>query len=427
MNKVLGASALAAICLSGFIGVDAAPQTAPAAAAVRAAGAYVCDIAYEDCRQEVLTLIKNETVGIDVSFWFMTDARYSNELVKKALAGVPVRVIMDPRANTSKPANAAQLTQLRNAGIPMLNKPFGDIAHWKGMIFAGQNVAEFSGANYSPYEYVYEIPYVHYQDEAIYFSNEPDVVQSLMRRFDDVWMNSLYTFYANPITRVRSYPTSYTIAPEFNLPPDDSYTDRLLPLLEAETQGIDVVMFRITDPRPADALIDAVGRGVPVRLYHEPLEYRNPNRMEDSYNVDRMYMGGVHIRMRAHAGQNHQKTVQLAGQRTTIFGTSNWSTASDDNQLEVNYFTTKDWFYQFFADQFEWKWNNRPGDGSSSVQTTEFVPLPPDAPAYRGPANLATGVSPGSVTLSWYAGVWARKYDLYLGPGSIPGLHTDDF
>ncbi len=75
-----------------------------------------------------------------------------------------------------------QLNQLEAAGIPMLNKPFGDIAHWKGMIFAGQNVVEFSGANYSPYEYVYEIPYVQYQDESIYFSNEPDVVQSLMRQ-----------------------------------------------------------------------------------------------------------------------------------------------------------------------------------------------------------------------------------------------------
>ena len=94
-------------------------------------------------------------------------------------------------------------------------------------------------------------------------------------------------------------------------------------------------------------------------LYAEPLEYRNPARLDDSYNIDRMYMGGVHIRMRAHAGQNHQKTVRLVGQHTTVFGTSNWSTASDDNQLEVNYFTTKDWFYQFFANQFEWKWNNR--------------------------------------------------------------------
>ena len=424
MNRLLATSTVVALCLLGFSakGVHAQSPGTPG----RGAGTYICDIAYEDCREDVLTLIRNETVGLDVSFWFITDARYSNAIVDRWQAGVPVRVIMDPRANTSKPANATQLQQLRDAGIPMLNKPFGDIAHWKGMIFAGQNVVEFSGANYSPYEYIYEIPYVQYQDEAIYFSTEPDVVQSLMRRFDDVWMNSVYTFYANAIPRVRSYPESYTIAPEFNLPPDHSYTDRLLPLLNAETQGIDVVMYRITDSRPADALIAAVRRGVPVRLYAEPREYRNPARMEDSYNVDRMYMGGVHIKMRAHAGLNHQKTVQLVGQRTTIFGTSNWSTASDDNQLEVNYFTTKDWFYQFFADQFEWKWNNQPPDGSGTVQTTEFVPLPPDPPSNRAPANLATGVSPASVTLTWYAGSWARKYDLYLGVGSNPTLHTAD-
>ena len=424
MNRLLATSAVVAFCLVAFRAERVHAQTA--GTAVRSAGAYVCDIAYDDCREEVLTLIRNETVGIDLSFWFMTDARYSNAIVSRWNAGVPVRVIMDPRANTSKPVNAVQLRQLEAAGIPMLNKPFGDIAHWKGMIFAGQNVVEFSGANYSPYEYVYEIPYVHYQDESIYFSNEPDVVQSLMRRFDDVWMNEIYTFYANPVVRARSYPESYTIAPEFNLPPDDSYTSRLLPLLDAETEGIDVVMFRITDPRPADALIRAVARGVPVRLYAEPLEYRNPARREDAYNVDRMYMAGVHIKMRAHAGQNHQKTVQLVGQRTTIFGTSNWSTASDDNQLEVNYFTTKDWFYQFFADQFDWKWNNRPPDGSSSVQTADFVPLPPNVPKYQAPVNLASGVSPASVTLSWYAGDWARKYDLYLGVGSNPELHTAD-
>jgi YD repeat-containing protein len=389
-------------------------------------GTYLCDIAYQDCRADVLNLIRRETVGIDLSFWFMTDSRYSNEIVKRWQAGVPVRVIMDPRANVSKPANAAQLQQLVAAGIPMLNKPFGDIAHWKGMIFAGQNVAEFSGANYSPYEYVYEIPFVQYQDETIYFSSEPDAVRSLMRRFDDVWMNSVYTFYANPIPRARRYPLTYVIAAEFNLPPDESYTNRLLPLLNNETQGIDVVMFRITDARPADALINAVARGVPVRLYAEPLEYRNPARLDDSYNIDRMYMGGVNIRMRAHAGQNHQKTVRLVGQQTTVFGTSNWSTASDDNQLEVNYFTTKNWFYRFFAAQFEWKWLNQLPDGSPSVQTKEFVPLGPDKPVYNAPANLATGVSPTSVTLRWYAGSWARKYDIYLGVGSSPVLVRAD-
>ena len=422
MNKLLAGRLVIAMWVVGSCPtvLHAQPAASPPL------GTYLCDIAYEDCRADVLTLIRQEMVGIDLSFWFMTDSRYSNEIVKRWNAGVPVRVIMDPRANVSKPANAAQVQQLRDAGIPLLNKPFGDIAHWKGMIFAGQNVAEFSGANYSPYEYVYEIPYVQYQDETIYFSSEPDVVRSLMRRFDDVWMKPEYTFYANPIPRVRSYPLTYVIAAEFNLPPENSYTDRLVPLINNETQGIDVVMFRITDSRPANALINAVARGVPVRLYAEPLEYRNPARLEDAYNVDRMYMGGVHIRMRAHAGQNHQKTVMLVGQRTTVFGTSNWSTASDDNQLEVNYFTTKDWFYRFFEDQFEWKWQNQLPDGSPSVQTKEFVPLAPDKPVYNAPANLSTAVNPSSVTLRWYAGSWARKYDVYLGVGSSPVLIRSD-
>src|SRR4051812_7343476 len=148
---------------------------------------HLCDVAYQDCRKEVWSLIDNERVGIDLSFWFMTDANYSNKVVAAWNRGVKVRIIMDPRANTSKPFNATQLQQFKNAGIPMLNKPFGDIAHWKGMIFQGQNIAEFSGANYSPWEYVYTTPWVEYQDESIYFSDELDVVHSLMRRFDDVW------------------------------------------------------------------------------------------------------------------------------------------------------------------------------------------------------------------------------------------------
>jgi phosphatidylserine/phosphatidylglycerophosphate/cardiolipin synthase-like enzyme len=410
---------LVAISVCSISGVQAQAPPPPA-------GTRLCDIAYEDCREEVLALIRQEDVGIDLSFWFMTDARYSNEIVRRWNAGVRVRVIMDPRANTSKPVNATVLAQLKNAGIPMLNKPFGDIAHWKGMIFAEQNVVEFSGANYSPYEYVYEIPYVQYQDESIYFSTEPDVVQSLMRRFDDVWINPVYTFYANPIApRVRSYPP-YAIAPEFNFPPDDSYTNRLLDVLDRESQAIDVVMFRITDPRPADALIRAVARGVAVRLYAEPLEYRNVARQDDSYNIDRMYMGGVRIRMRSHTGQNHQKTVQAVGQHVTIFGTSNWSTASDDNQLEVNYFTDKDWFYDWFARQFAWKWNNTLPDGTTpSSQTVDFTPLPPDRPKYSAPANLGVGV-PATVTLQWYAGFWARKYDIYLGTTPNPPLYQAD-
>ena len=49
------------------------------------------------------------------------------------------------------------------------------------------------------------------------------------------------------------------------------------------------------------AMIAAVARGIPVRLLTEPQQYRDRTRHWHSWNVDRMYMAGVQIRLRAHA------------------------------------------------------------------------------------------------------------------------------
>ena len=59
----------------------------------------LCDPSTTNCRTQLLTLIQNERVGIDVGFWFMQDSRYMNEIIKRWQAGVPVRILIDPRAN----------------------------------------------------------------------------------------------------------------------------------------------------------------------------------------------------------------------------------------------------------------------------------------------------------------------------------------
>ena len=68
-------------------------------AASQGAYSFLCDPAYENCRTPILQLIKNETVGIDVGFWFMEDQRYVSELIARKNAGVKVRLLVDPRAN----------------------------------------------------------------------------------------------------------------------------------------------------------------------------------------------------------------------------------------------------------------------------------------------------------------------------------------
>jgi hypothetical protein len=376
----------------------------------------LCDPGNEDCRAILINYIRNEKVGIDVGFWFMEDARYSNELIKRWQAGVPVRVLMDPRANSSNPLNADRLAELQAAGIPMRKRIGTGIMHWKAMIFAGQSIVEFSGANYSadawrPVDLTQ--PYQNYTDESIYFTNDPDVVHSFMTKYDDLWTNtSVYANYANVSgTLTREYPI-YTKDPELNFPPAESYASRAVSRYNAETKKIDVIMFRITDQRHTNAMIAARTRGVPIRLISEPEQYRDPSRLWDAWNIDRMYAAGIPIKMRAHAGLNHQKLVLLYNQEMAIFGSSNWTSPSNQSQEEHNYFTTKSVLFTWLVDQFERKWNNTGG----VIENKPFVPLPPDKPINNSPANTASGLSTSSVTLKWFGGPWAHRYDVYLGP-----------
>jgi phosphatidylserine/phosphatidylglycerophosphate/cardiolipin synthase-like enzyme len=385
-----------------------------------AAQERLCDPSFEDCRTPLLNLIRNETVGIDVAFWFMEDSRYANELIRRHQAGVPIRVIIDPRANSTYPFNAQMLNDLAAAGIPMRRKLSGGIMHWKMMLFVGQNQMEFSGANYSPDAFKPDTPFVNYIDEAIYFTDDPNVINSFKTKYDDLWTDTTaYGNYANITPPLqRRYPT-FPIDPELNFPPQNSFAGRAVNRYNAETQKIDVIMFRITDARHPDAMIAAKNRGVQVRLITEPEQYREVKYLWHSYNVDRMYMAGIPIKHTKHLGLNHQKSVVLYSQGLTIFGSSNWTSASSNSQQEHNYFTTKSWFFDWFVNQFERKWN-------SSSEFEPFVPLPPDRPVYSLPADQALG-QPTTVTLTWQGGPWAHRYDIYLGtdPNNLQLIAAD--
>src|SRR5215208_221022 len=383
----------------------------------------LCDTAFEDCRTPLWQLIDAETQGIDVSFWFMQDSSYASKLINKHKAGVPVRVLVDPRANPTDAGNEEVLNMLRDAGVPMRYKLAAGILHMKMMLFVGQNKLEFSGANYSGNFFVPDAPNSNYIDEAIYFTDDTSVIQSFKTKYDDIWTNTAdYGNYANivgPLTR--RYPT-FPINPELNFPPStDSSQDFLLRTQQrfnAETQKIDIIMYRITNQGYADTTIAAVNRGIPIRLIHEPDEYRNLARQWDSWNIDRMYMGGVQIKMRKHLGLNHQKSVILYGKGMTIFGSSNWTGPSSNSQQEHNYFTTKPFFFTWFVDQFERKWN-------SATENVPFVPLGPDEPNYLSPANGAVA-QPTTLTLQWEGGLWAHKYDIYFGTTPNPPLLAAD-
>ena len=406
------------------------------ATAAPAAAQYnrLCDPAYENCRTPLIQLIRNETVGIDVGFWFMEDTRFANELIAKWRAGVPVRVVMDTRGLRQfvMKAPPCRWRCSRTPAFPMREKTGSNgIFHFKMMLFAGQNVVEFSGANYSPEAFVYSTPYANYIDEVIAFSDEASIVNSFKTRFDDVWTDvttgtQKFSNYANitgPL--VRHYPT-YPIDPELQFSPWTSFASRSIARYKAETIAnaghIDAIMYRITDRRHTDQMIAAVARGVPVRLITEPEQYRDPLRLWHSWNVDRLYMAGIQVRHRSHTGLSHEKLTVLHGQRMAIMGSSNWTSASDQSQHEHNIFTTKSWMFDWSVNHFSRKWNNT----GPVPETTPFVPLPPGAPVVKQPVDAAQN-QPLALTLKWHAGLWAHKYDVYFGtsPTTLTKIVTD--
>ena len=290
---------------------------------------------------------------------------------------------------------------------------------------------EFSGANFANGAFSPEPlanKYQNYVDEAIYFTDDEEVVHTFMTMFDNLWVDTVnFKNLANVgPDLLRSYPI-YPISPDLNFPPYNDYQDRLVARLKQEPDRIDAVMFRITSGQVPDELIKRVQAGVQVRLITDQAQYRNKAFFWHSYNVDRMYMAGVEVKWKDTAtGQDmHQKSIVLHGIQTTapndgmaVFGSSNWTAASSDSQHEHNYFTTKPWFIQWFIDQFERKWNNRkaPVDGGGAVTPPLYLPFAPkypEAPVYVAPADQALGQG-SSVTLRWEGGYWAHKYDVEL-------------
>ena len=379
----------------------------------------LCDVSFEDCRAPLLKLIQNETVQIDAAFWFMDDTTISGALIKKFQSGVPVRILMDPRAEEGHPTNTQILTQLASAGFPMRNRTADGILHWKMMLFSGQGTVEFSGANFTRSEMVPYTPYVNYTDEAIYYTDDPSVVNSFRTKYDDWWTDTTsYQDYANihaPLQRL--YPT-YPINPELDFLPSSTlnkdYGTRTMAAMAAEKVKLDIDMFRITNAQIADATIKAFNRGIPIRMIVDSSEYRNPARPWDSYNVDRMFAAGVPLKITAHLGQNHEKSLILYGQSMTIWGSSNWTWPSFNYQQEHNYFTKKPLFFQWFQNQFERRWN-------SDTEYKAFIPVGPGGPKIKSPVSGATA-QPTSVTLTWEGGAWGQQYDVYFGTTANPPL-----
>ena len=94
----------------------------------------LCDPSFENCYAQILDLVRKETVGIDMAFYMIELPGLTDEVIARHNAGVPVRLIVEPRGNLKFPMNQPLLDKFKAAGIPMRYKLGDGIIHIKEML-----------------------------------------------------------------------------------------------------------------------------------------------------------------------------------------------------------------------------------------------------------------------------------------------------
>ena len=391
---------------------------------VAAAEVIYCDSASENCRTELIRLIRAETQGIYVIQWYTRDTGVVSELTRKHRAGVPVRFIVDRKSeNATRTGVIQQIWTMRNAGIPLREGPTKYV-HAKSFIFVGQRVAQFGAPNLSQPEWMPTVPFRNYRNENNEFIYRESLVDSLITIYENFWTSNTYLRdYANMTSalRARRHPI-YPKDPRWSIQPMDEFSARIVRLIDAEQEGVDVNVLRFESETLANALIRAHRRGVPVRVNTESEEYRALKRPMVSFVLDTLFAARIPLKWRAHSGNNHEKAGVFHAQQVVVRGSSNWSPGSDrgNTNIEFNLFsnpvTNPDdvEHYRYYARKFERRWfNQQYVDGVQMIESKLFVPRGPGSSTYVSPANGSTVTSTTPKLV--FKVQWAHYVDVSYG------------
>jgi hypothetical protein len=416
------------------------------AASTASAADHIYFSATDNVTDVLVGYINAETVRLDISSWYLSEHSISIAVANRFAAGVPVRIIGDRGAPfENDPHTKTELYWLANQGIPIrlrFNPTwFPEIDHWKAAIFVGENVVEFGSGNFAPTELA---PYssTNYCDETELFTDDPAIVNAFKTKFDVMWNDTTkepesiisgppylkdwndacaheptgncadyYTLYPSPAPMVIN---TARLEPDNPTPPDliwgqgPDFNNRLTQEINAENSRIDLIVYRLEVDNITQALLNKFGAGVPVRIIVDPGQYANiawPEFWLTHANIDKLWVAGVPVLQRLHAGVTHMKTLV-----TSTYATNASSNFGPNWQRDHDYFVsaaTKPAIYQAIADRVQTMWNDTVGFGP-------FQPTPPNAAALASPAAGATAVAT-SASLVWNIAAWAVSYDVYLG------------
>ncbi|CAN5864463.1 hypothetical protein BH24ACI4_BH24ACI4_08120 [soil metagenome] len=417
---------------TAFVGALLALSTFLIAARPAAAQEQMLFPATDNAHAAILQKIWNENVRLDIATWYLIDREITQALVNRFQAGVPVRVLGDWEAIFNiDPNTRREYEFLASYGVPIRLRyhptSYPELMHWKAGIFVGQNTVEFGSANWTGFELA---PWssTNFKDETVMFTNDSAIVNAFLTKFDQMWANtSEFLDWPEVYRNVtgNTWPTPMSISrarlegdhpspPGMGWSQGPELNNAMAAEIDREASQVDLVVYRLSDPVITDALVRRLQAGVPVRIFVEPLQYRQrswPEYWLTGAHIDRLWVAGAQIKVRTHEGLTHMKS--LITSRVALNGSSNFTR---NWQRDHNYFISalsKPALYGAMKDRFNAMWRDTTNYGN-------FYPRRPEEPVLLGPGNGATGVST-TPKFEWNRPAWATAFDVYVGtsPGAL--------
>lgn len=397
---------------------------------------------------QLVTHINAENARVDMAVAQLNDRTVSQALINRYKAGVQVRLIGDSYSIFENATTRTEFYWLASQGLPIRLRfhPtwYPEVAHWKATIFAGQQKVMFGSTNYTVDE-LKPASATNYTDGTVLLTSDLELVNAFKTQFDRMWNDSTRelgsrvgsapyflnwddacaaesrcaTYYSQYPNRTPMVISTARLEGDHASPADllwaqgPTFTNRVIEEIN-RADFIDLIVFRLTDPRITDAILARRAAGVPVRIIIEPDEYRNttfPEFWLTRANIDRLYAAnmGVQIKKRAHAGLTRMTT--LTTQLYTTVASSNMTT---EWQRDHNYFVSaaaKPAIYTAIRNRFNAMWN----DASDFVN---FTPEAPHVPQLQLPANGAASVSTNA-TLVWARAPFATSYEVHVNGSKV--------
>lgn len=289
--------------------------------------------------QPVIDAIHGAHTSIKMVIFHLTVEAVVQELVAAAGRGVDVQIIVD-QGNWNSHTTAAEKTELANGGVKVTPSSSGfRITHEKSFV-VDETTAYIMSLNLTS-------PYTDTRDYAV-VTSDAGIVKEFLSVFDADLTNA-----QNGTSDTPAVSDPYLAWSPINS------EDRLVAFVKAATKTLVVTSENIGDAPIQAAMIDAVNRGVDVRII-APLCDQNVNPTYDLPFLAQLSAGGVTARaMPAPPSPNlpymHAKMMLADGNKAFI-GSVNFSTASTTDARELGIFFQDPSSIKMISAAFESDW-----------------------------------------------------------------------